>query len=478
LKERLSQKKYQEKLYKIDSCQKSQFKSGVSCSRFLALLKWAQLIAAKVMPESSFNKIKDIVDRLIYETTGEHLSDVEVLILEGSWQHKTYDQIAEESHYNLGYLKQDVGYGLWRKLSNALGEKVKKTNFREALGRASNTVPDIQKKLEFPEGSVPLGSRFYIDSGEEKSCYEQILRPGSLIRVRGPRLTGKTSLVNRIVYSDHHNYKRVCLNLDGCNDQTLGSLNDFLYWLCLQASRQLNLEAQFPEWDTQKYSVNDNCTEYFEDYVLPKINAPVILSLDNVDRLFAYPDVFVDFARLLRSWHDKQDDIWKQLRLVLAYSTENHIPLDIHYSPFENVGYPVELQDFDQQKVHRLAQLHQLDWDDLQVEKLMDLVGGHPYLVRLALYKIKTQELTLEQLLNNTSPEDYIYGDHLRRLWEALDAVSELADVYKHVINGVEPLALDPTQIYQLHRRGLIEKSGKFVKPRCRLYQQYFATYL
>jgi AAA-like domain len=430
------------------------------------------------MPESSFDKIKDIADCLIYETTGKHLSDVEVLILEGSWQHKTYDEIAEESCYSPVFLRQDVGYGLWRKLSNALGEKVKKASFREALGRTSNTVPDIQKKLEFPEGSVPLSSSFYIDSGEELNCCEQILKPGSLIRIRGPRLTGKTSLVNRIVYSEHHNYERVCLNLDGCNEQTLGNLNDFLYWFCIQAGRQLNLESHLTEWDTQDSSVNNNCTDYFEDYVLPKNNAPVILSLDNVDRLFAYPEVIRDFSRLLRSWHDKQDNIWKQLRLILAYSTETYIPLDIHNSPFENVGYPVELQDFDKQKVHRLAQLHRLEWDDLRVEKLMGLVGGHPYLVRLALYKIATQELTLEQLLNNTSPEDDIYGDHLRRLWEALNSISELADVYKQVVNAVEPLALDPRQIYQLHRRGLIQKSGKFVTPRCRLIQQYFATYL
>ncbi|MEM7760440.1 MAG: NB-ARC domain-containing protein, partial [Cyanobacteria bacterium P01_A01_bin.40] len=51
---------------------------------------------------------------------------------------RTYEQIAEQSGYSVSYVKRDVGPKLWRILSKALGEKVSKTNFRQALERYSS----------------------------------------------------------------------------------------------------------------------------------------------------------------------------------------------------------------------------------------------------------------------------------------------------------------------------------------------------
>jgi hypothetical protein len=431
------------------------------------------------MAEFSLEEARSITDSIIFETTGKHLSDVEVSILEGAWLRKTYQDIALEQDYSTEYLRQDVGFKLWRKLSNVLEERVGMRNFKEALSRNSTMISDSQRKLEFPEGSVPLQSNFYIKSKLEPECYQQILQPGSLIRIKAPKLTGKTSLMNRIIYTERHNYKRVCLDIDSCNEQILKDLDKFLRWFCFQAGKQLNVENRLNElWDNQTLSSNDNCTIYFE-YLLPQIDSPVVLSLDNVDRLFSYSEVIKDFSGLLRSWHElgKTSSIWQQVRLVMAYSTENYIPLDINQSPF-NIGYPLELTEFDSQQVRKLAELHQLDWDDASVEALMNLVGGHPYLVRLALYKIKVESITLGQLIEHAPIEAGIYSDHLRRLWEILENASELAEAYKQTVTSVEPVMLNPKQIHQLHRLGLIEGQENQVRPRCHLYRLYFSRVL
>lgn len=43
--------------------------------------------------------------------------------------------------------------------------------------------------LEFPEGLVPIDSPFYVERPPlENDCYEAIERPGSLIRIKAPRL--------------------------------------------------------------------------------------------------------------------------------------------------------------------------------------------------------------------------------------------------------------------------------------------------
>ncbi|MEO1146739.1 MAG: NB-ARC domain-containing protein [Cyanobacteria bacterium J06638_22] len=66
---------------------------------------------------------------------GQYLSDVETAILLGAIADQTYEQIAEASGYSINYIKRDIGPKLWRRLSVALGEKVSKTNFQQALKR-------------------------------------------------------------------------------------------------------------------------------------------------------------------------------------------------------------------------------------------------------------------------------------------------------------------------------------------------------
>ncbi|HEY9666185.1 MAG TPA: NB-ARC domain-containing protein [Coleofasciculaceae cyanobacterium] len=62
------------------------------------------------------------------------LNDLEELIVRQSWEQKTYPEIAANSGYDDGYVKY-VGFQLWKTLSDALGERVSKNNFRAVLRR-------------------------------------------------------------------------------------------------------------------------------------------------------------------------------------------------------------------------------------------------------------------------------------------------------------------------------------------------------
>ncbi|MGV2831620.1 WD40 domain-containing protein [Myxosarcina sp. GI1(2024)] len=83
-------------------------------------------------------EILAIANAAIFEIAERYLSDVEAAIVTGAIADRTYEQIAEQSSYSISYVKRDVGPKLWRLLSKALGEKVSKTNFRQALERYSN----------------------------------------------------------------------------------------------------------------------------------------------------------------------------------------------------------------------------------------------------------------------------------------------------------------------------------------------------
>ncbi|MGD1919435.1 MAG: AAA-like domain-containing protein [Pleurocapsa sp.] len=332
--------------------------------------------------------------------------------------------------------------------------------------------------MAFPEGSIALSSSFYIDRFRiESVCYETVVKPGSLIRIKGAKWMGKTSLVNRILKQGRASQQKIVyLDFDSVERSIAENLDKLLRWMCVMVSRQLGLENKVKEyWDTDILGSNDNCTVYFEEYILTETTDAIALALDNIDRLFPYEGVIEDFFGMLRSWHEKgkTNNCWSQLKLILSHSTEVYIPLDINQSPF-NAGIPILLEEFDAERVEALANLYQLNWGKSEVERLMDLVGGHPYLVRLAMYQIKINNLTLEQFLAQATLEMEIYSDPLRRLLNTLRQSPTLTQAYATVVESAKPLALDSLQIYQLHSIGLVKHQQNLVSPRCKLYRDYF----
>ncbi|ODH02058.1 hypothetical protein A4S05_02635 [Nostoc sp. KVJ20] len=89
------------------------------------------------------------IDNVLLTNTGQHLRDVEAIVLRGAWQAKTYEQIAETCQYSLGYIKQVAAPKLWKLLSEALGEDISKTNFRFIIEQLWGGEPE--KILPSPE---------------------------------------------------------------------------------------------------------------------------------------------------------------------------------------------------------------------------------------------------------------------------------------------------------------------------------------
>lgn len=334
---------------------------------------------------------------------------------------------------------------------------------------------------ELPQGQVRLDSAFYVDrTPYEAQCYREILQPGTLIRIKAPRQMGKTSLMSRILsQAREQGYRTVPLSFQHADLSVFASLNDLLQWFCGRVARKLRATRSIDDYWTDTYGSKDNCTMYFEDCLLSEVESPLVLGLDEIDRIFQHPKIADDFFGLLRAWYeeagygDGDSSLWEKLRLVIVHSTEVYIPLDVNQSPF-NVGLPIELSEFNAEQVFDLTQRHRLDWTMAEVEQLMAIVGGHPYLVRLALYHLAQQHLSLAQLLEIAPTEAGIYGDHLRRhLWN-LKQHPELANAFSRVVNSPSPVELDSVLAFKLHSLGLVHLQGNEVMARFELYRQYF----
>ncbi len=332
---------------------------------------------------------------------------------------------------------------------------------------------------ELPGGQVELTSCFYIDRPPiESRCYETIAQPGALIRIKAPRQMGKTSLMARILHhAEQQGSRTVALSFQLANRKIFANSDTFLQWFCASIGQELGMLEQLPKcWQlADLIGSNQCCKAYFEQYLLSESSTPLTLGLDESDRLFESPEIADDFFGLLRALHEeaKRRDIWKKLRLIVVHSTEVYIPMDVNKSPF-NVGLPIDLPEFNSQQVQDLAKRHGLNWSDGEVVELMGLVGGHPYLVRLAMYRISRQDVSFNQLVKLPPTEAGIYSDHLRRhLWN-LEKYSELMEAMREVVSISQPVRLRSELGFKLNSMGLVKLEGNNYIPRCRLYEEYF----
>lgn len=351
---------------------------------------------------------------------------------------------------------------------------------------ARSALPTQVATLEQPEGKVPLDSPFYIERPPiESDCYEAIINPGALIRVKAPRQMGKTSLMSRILChaaQPLYGCNPVFLSLQEADGSTLTDLDQLLYWFCSRIADELKLPDQLADFWKGARASKDRCSNYFRKYLLTKIEAPLVLGLDEVDQIFEHPEVAKEFFGLLRAWHERGKDeaIWQKLRLVLVHSKEVYIPLNINQSPF-NVGLAVELLEFSLFQVQRLIQLHGLVFSTTEIEQLMAMVGGHPYLVRVALYQLARRRMTLPQLLKVAPTEEGLYSDHLRRHLLNLEENQDLLSAIKAIVLADKPMQIikiGSTQTFKLRSMGLVKLQENTVMPFCDLYRLYFGDRL
>ncbi|MBS3027458.1 MAG: AAA-like domain-containing protein [Dolichospermum sp. DET50] len=339
---------------------------------------------------------------------------------------------------------------------------------------------DINIPFENLDGQVPLNSPFYVERPPiEATCYTAIVKPGALIRIKAPRQMGKTSLMSRILdQGEKQGYRTGFINL--WSRELFKNLDSFLESFCANVSLELGIEEKIDQyWKPQRYSSQTNCTNYFQSYLLKELQQPVILGLDEVDRIFQYSEIADEFFTMLRSWHEKgkNNETWQKLRLVISHSQEVYISLDVNKSPF-NVGLPIDLNKFSLAQVQDLVKRHGLQWSDTEINQLMGMIDGHTYLVRTALYHIATNDLTLKQFLAIAPTEEGLYEDHLYRHLLILEENKQLKSAMLKLVNSDDAVTLEPIYAFKLKSMGLAESKGNKVIPLCNLYRIYFSDRL
>lgn len=349
----------------------------------------------------------------------------------------------------------------------------------------------LRTMQDVPGGPVLLHSPFYIPRPAiETIAFAEIAKPGCLLRLKAPQKMGKSTLMLRLIDQARQlNYQSLYLDLQLADHLVLSSPDRFLRWFCAHASRELGLVPQLERYWDESISSQVNCLIYLQTYLLEQTEAPVLICINEVNRIFDYPAVAQTFLPLVRALREESrySKVLQKLRLVLAYSTEIYVPLKLHQSPF-NVGMLIELPEFTLSEIQYLADQYGLNWTVppglQQALALYELVGGHPYLVQLALYQLATctngseTEIAaaLAQLLEQAPTLAGIYTDHLQRHLSVLCAHSDLTAALNQVL--VEEAAILPSIVARkLQSLGLIRLIEEQAVISCKLYRLFFSTY-
>jgi hypothetical protein len=332
----------------------------------------------------------------------------------------------------------------------------------------------------------------------ELSCYQKIMKPGAVIRIKGYWHIGKTSVLQNILHTAKENgYLTIYLGFRGSiSPDSFTNPDGFFKWFCDQITRSLYKELK-KEINTEDLSSNierywknpysnykNKSTDYFQENLLSQISQPLVLGLDDVTVLYKNPRIADEFFELLRGWSEEakgyNNNNWRKLRLILAYAKEFEMVenSDIYLSPF-NTGLTIDSKEleFTPEQVLELANLHNLNYSNHQIEQLINLVGGHPFLIKMALSKISHQDISLKEFLDNPSQVAEI-REHLQYLWGLLQTKTDLKQIMSNIIYKTDLGNLDTTLVESLESMGLIKKlNGSFI-PNCNLYLEYFKSLL
>jgi hypothetical protein len=311
----------------------------------------------------------------------------------------------------------------------------------------------------------------------EENCLKVLQQEQSLLRIRAPHNSGKTRLVNWLV---HHlkqdNYQPVIIDCEEEKATIALSCEDLLLSICRTITQELKInESLLDKFWSRPGTPAHKTRRYLEEYVLQPSANPLVFVFEKFDTILETETLGNEICGILRSWHERRSPPWRKLRLIIIHSTEFYSNYDFYASPLIGVGYVASLSDFNAEQVLSFAQVNGINWTLSDVNKVMNLVGGNPYLIKLILVKLqegKSLEKVLDDALQGREP----FQSHFFLLMRYLKSNANLRNTFRQILQkkALTPAQMKGESVQFLERLGLIDKNYDTLEVRCNLYQVYF----
>jgi AAA-like domain/TIR domain len=324
--------------------------------------------------------------------------------------------------------------------------------------------------LRAPGGTARLRDPLYFSRAPDAEAEAAARRPGETLVIRAPRQMGKSSLAVRYLAACKENGKATAyIDFQLLTENDLAARKNLTSAI---ASRILD-ELDLGSLDDDTLPSRD-LTSFMEKRVLESISDELAIVFDEADRIFGRP-YQGDFFSMLRAWHNRRAShpLWEHLSLALVISTEPHLLIDAaEQSPF-NVVMPLQLEPLSRDQLGEMNEFHGAVLNSDELDDLYRLVGGQPYLSRLAFYRLSTgARPTFNEFNESAADPEGPFGEHLRSLLLRLQERPGLLDAMRRAVS--QGIIADDDIYHRLLRAGLVRRKGNRVVPTNLLYARYF----
>lgn len=286
-----------------------------------------------------------------------------------------------------------------------------------------------------PPGTAPIAlqraglgyqARWHIERKEEEEwALESLLNSGDPVAVCAPMHFGKSWFMERVLSvaqqrAPHERIARV--NFDVVESTELELL---LQSIAEQIGRSVDIDIAWPHRGTPQ----GRLLEVLDSQIRPKVPQNMILALDLPHDLmrFRERDALARTMRALSGQGDRHRFPW--LRMIVALSTAPALLGDLMGSPWSVPE--IQLDAFSDAQILALAGHHSLIWGDQELELLHRSIGGHPYMLRGALYEAARLGVALDRAIDNDAVRS-----HIRRLEAMLVHDKDLLGTLGAVVDG------------------------------------------
>jgi hypothetical protein len=333
----------------------------------------------------------------------------------------------------------------------------------------------------YPGGAVEADCPFYIQRQADDEVMAGVCRHRGLVTIQGPSQSGKTSMMLRLysqVRTSQFQLRPVIVDLQSLPEACFESLPAIWQAILVEVDAQLDLGALEEQPWSASVAYDRNLNNYLELNVFANDATPVLICLDEVNRIFGMP-VRSEFFSSLRSFYNRgaYDPTWKKLRWLLSTSSEPRFFIDdLNESPF-NVGAKVPLGAFTFEETAEFVRRYGFSPDTKRVERMMTCLGGRPYLVHLLLHHMAQQPEQEAALLDAASAGAGVYKPHLDHYLARFQEQADLSAAIKRVIAGKG--CADVRMADRLAAAGLVTEDAEAnIVCACELYATYFGRRL